>query len=194
MYSIFKKEVRRIAHCTLEKSGLKQQSAIPTLQPNLLRKTSQQAVNELRKLSGLNWDQIASLFSVSRRSVLFWASGEPLSPANEEKLNQIFDTVAYISRGSASQNRNLLMSIADDGRSYLELLAASEYESVKRIFGAGNAPEKPKLGRLSKEAEMSRLPPNPADLVDALQDSIHYEIGKSSAAKSVRSQKNSDEQ
>lgn len=150
-------------------------------------KSTQQAVNELRKLSGLTWEQLAILFDVSRRSVHFWASGQPLTSANEEKLNRILDVVEYISRSSASRNRSLLMGIADDGKSYLDLLAAGEYDRVKHLLGAGNAPAKPKLGQLSPAAEMSRLPPNPADLVDALQDSIHHEVGKSRAAKSLRS-------
>lgn len=150
-------------------------------------KSTQQTVNELRKLSGLTWEQLATLFSVSRRSVHFWASGEPLSSANEEKLNRTLDAVRYISRGSASSNRSLLMGIADDGKSYLELLATGEFDRVKSILGAGNAPKQPKLGQLSQAAEMARMPPNPADLVDALQDSIHQEVGKSRAAKSVRS-------
>lgn len=150
-------------------------------------KSTQQAVNELRKLSGLTWEQLATLFDVSRRSVHFWASGEPLSSANQEKLNRTLDAVEYISRGSASSNRSLLMGIADDGKSYLELLAAGEFDRVKQLLGAGNAPAKPKLSQLSPAAEMSRQPPNPADLVDALQDSIHQEVGKSRAAKSVRS-------
>jgi transcriptional regulator with XRE-family HTH domain len=150
-------------------------------------KSTQQAVNELRKLSGLTWEQLASLFDVSRRSVHFWASGQPLTSINEEKLNRILDVVEYISRGSASSNRSLLMSIADNGKSYLELLKEGEFDRVKHLLGAGNAPTKPKLGQLSPAAELSRVSPNPADLVDALQDSIHQEVGKSRAAKSVRS-------
>jgi DNA-binding transcriptional regulator YiaG len=108
-------------------------------------KSTQQTVNELRKLSGLTWEQLATLFSVSRRSVHFWASGEPLSSANEEKLNRTLDAVEYISRGSASSNRSLLMGIADDGKSYLELLEAGEFDRVKSILGAGKAPKPTKI-------------------------------------------------
>ncbi len=163
-------------------------STVPqTLPSTLPGRSTQQAVNELRKLSGLTWDQLATLFNVSRRSVHFWASGQPLTSANEEKLNRILDVVEYISLGSASRNRSLLMDIADDGKSYLEMLAAGEYNRVKDILSDGNAPKKPKSGQLSKAAELSRMPPHPADLVDSLQDSIHREVGKSRAAKSVRS-------
>jgi hypothetical protein len=159
-----------------------------TIPPKPPGKTARQAVNELRNLSGLDWDRLANLFGISTRDACSWASGEPLSPADKEKLDRILDVVEYISRGSASNNRSLLMSAADDCISYLDLLAAGEYDQVKQILGAGNAPPKPKLGKLSEEAEMSRRPPNPADLIGAFQDPIHHEIGESRAAKSVRSQ------
>jgi DNA-binding transcriptional regulator YiaG len=183
-----------LAVLSMTTSGVKLQLAIPhnvlaklTTVVELPVKSTQQNVNELRQLSGLTWAQLATLFGVSRRSIHFWASGEALSSANEEKLNRTLDAVEYISRGSASSNRSLLMAIADEGKSYLELLAAGEYDRVKSILGAGNATTQPTLGQLSPAAEMARIPPNPADLVDAIQDSIHQEVGKSRAAKSVRS-------
>jgi DNA-binding transcriptional regulator YiaG len=190
---IYERDLLAVLNMTT--SGVKLHLAIPqnglakliTAVTALPVKSTQQAVNELRKLSGLTWEQLATLFSVKRRSVHFWASGEPLSSANEEKLNRTLDAVEYISRGSASINRSLLMGIADDGKSYLELLAAGEFDRVKHLLGAGNAPAKTKLGQLSPAAELSRVPPNPADLVDAIQDSIHQEVSKSRAAKSVRS-------
>jgi DNA-binding transcriptional regulator YiaG len=184
-----------LAVLNMTTSGVKLHLAIPqnvltkliTAVAKLPVKSTQQAVNELRKLSGLTWEQLATLSNVSRRSVHFWASGEALSSANEEKLNRTLDAVEYVSRGSASSNRSLLMGIADDGKSYLELLAAGEFDRVKHLLGAGNATTKSKLGQLSLAAELLQVPPNPADLVDALQDSIHREVGKSRVAKSVRS-------
>ncbi|HQN10370.1 MAG TPA: helix-turn-helix domain-containing protein, partial [Thermoanaerobaculia bacterium] len=41
---------------------------------------------ELRRLTGLTWDEIARLFHVSRRSVFLWASGRPMSSDNETLL------------------------------------------------------------------------------------------------------------
>jgi DNA-binding transcriptional regulator YiaG len=166
----------------------------PTLPATPPVRLTQQAVNELRKLSGLTWEQLACLFDVSRRSVHFWSSGQPLAVAHEKKLNRILDAVQYISLGSASLNRSLLMGIGNDGKSYLELLAAGEYETVKRLLGAGNARAKPQLAPLALAAAAARVPANPADLVDALQDPIHREVGKSRLAKSVRSRKHRDEQ
>jgi transcriptional regulator with XRE-family HTH domain len=181
-----------LAPLKMTTSGVKLPATIsPTLPATPSVRLPQQAVNELRKLSGLTWEQLANLFDVSRRSVHFWASGQPLAVAHEEKLNRILDVVQYISLGSASLNRSLLMGLGKDGRSYLELLAAGEYAQVKRLLGVGNAHPKTQLAPLAAAA---RIPANPADLVDALQDPIHHEVGKSRLAKSVRSRKHRDEQ
>jgi DNA-binding transcriptional regulator YiaG len=151
-----------------------------TLPPTESIETTQQAVNKLRKLSGLTWEQLAKLFDVSRRSLHAWASGQQLSPSNKQKLDQLLNTIQYINRGSASLNRSLLLEPGSDGRSPFDLLVAGEHEEVKQILGFGNAPNKPQLKPLSKDAGKSRMPPNPADLVDALQDTIHREVGRSS--------------
>ncbi len=183
-----------LAPLKMTTSGVKLPATIlPTLPATPPVRLTQQAVNELRKLSGLTWEQLACLFDVSRRSVHFWASGQPLAVAHEEELNRILDAVQYISLGSASLNRSLLMGLGNDGRSYLELLAAGEYAQVKRLLGAGNAHTKPQLAPLAPAAAAARIPANPADLVDALQDPIHREVGKSKLAKSVRSRKHRDE-
>jgi len=146
-------------------------------------------LNELRRLSGLTWEQLAKLFNVSRRSLHFWASGHPLSRFNEENLNRLLGTIRYINRGSASLNRNLLLSPGQDGRLLFDLLIAGEHEEVKRILGPGNAPQKPQLVPLSEDASMSRMPPPPEDLVDAVQEPIHREVGRSRPARAARSRK-----
>jgi transcriptional regulator with XRE-family HTH domain len=154
--------------------------------PDCSTETNRIALHKLRKLSGLTWEQLAKLFNVSRRTLHSWASGQPLSRSNEEKLNRLLVTLQYIDRGSASQNRGLLLQANSDSKLFLDLLAAGEYEEVKRVLGSGNAPEKPKLAPLSDDAQRSRLPINPADLVDAIQDTIHREVGRSRPARSRR--------
>lgn len=46
--------------------------------------------------------------------------------------------------------------------------------------------DKPALGELSQDARASYTPQNPADLVDALQDPIHRDVGRSRPARTVR--------
>ena len=100
-------------------------------------------INELRKTSGLTWEQVAKLFNVSRRSIHFWASGQPLASDNEEKLNRLLGVIRYIDRGSASLNRKLLLNPNADGELPLDQLISGEYDKVKENLGRGNPPKRP---------------------------------------------------
>jgi transcriptional regulator with XRE-family HTH domain len=162
---------------------------IPKHNPHLFQ-DSQKAINELRKTSGLTWEQVAKLFNVSRRSIHFWASGQPLSSNNEEKLNRLLGVIRYIDRGSASLNRKLLLSPNADGELPLDQLISGEYDQVKENLGRGNPPKRPQLTPLSEEESELRRPLPPEILIDALQDSIHHDVGRSRPAKTLRSGQN----
>jgi len=153
---------------------------------------TQKSISELRRLSGLTWEQLAKLFNVSRRSLHFWASGQPLSRFNEEQLNRLLEAIQYIDTGSANLNRSLLLK-GSNGK-FFDLLVAGQYEEFKKSVGCGNAPQKPQLGSLSEDALVARRPQNPADLVDALQEPIHREVGRSRPARAARSRKNNSGQ
>ncbi|HEY9696740.1 MAG TPA: hypothetical protein V6D10_05725 [Trichocoleus sp.] len=155
---------------------------------------TQKAINELRRLSGLTWDQLAKVFSVSRRSLHFWASGKPLSHSSEEQLNRVLGTIQYIDRGSASLNRSLLLQPDSNGNLLLDLLVVGKYEELKQIVGVGSATKKTQLGSLSQDVYLARTPQNPADLVDAFQEPIHREVGQSRPARAARSRKDSSAQ
>lgn len=156
--------------------------------------STQKSLSELRRLSGLTWDQMAKLFNVSRRSLHFWASGQPLSRFNEEQLSRLLGTVRFIDQGSASLNRSLLFRADGDGNPLFDLLVAGKHEELKQIVGSRDAPRKPPLGALSEDTHKAYRPQNPADLVDALQEPIHREIGRSRPARVARSRKNSSGQ
>ena len=143
------------------------------------------AIGELRRLSGLTWDQLARLFNVSRRSLHFWASGKPMAPSNEEHLQRLLAIVRKIDRGSASANRSALLAAREDGSIPFDLLAAGDYERVLSLLGAGEA-RRVQPPKLSDEARAARMPRPPEELVGALQDRIHPTSGPLIAAKAVR--------
>ncbi|MCY7332085.1 MAG: XRE family transcriptional regulator [Pseudanabaena sp. CAN_BIN31] len=151
---------------------------------------TQKALGELRRLSGLTWEQLAKLFNVSRRSLHFWASGQPLSRFNEEQLNRLLGTIQYINRGSASLNRSLLLKPDDNGNPLFDLLVAGKHKEFKQLVGAGNALQKLQFGSLSEDVYSARMPQNPSHLIDALQYPIHQEVGQSRPARTARSRKN----
>ena len=145
------------------------------------------AIHELKKLSGLTWQQLARLFNVAPRSLHFWASGKPMSRLNEEYFHRLLGTMQYVNRGSAGENRSALLSHSNNGECLLDLLVVGKVEEVKRILGRGTSNSKPELLPLSPEAMASRLPQRSENLVDALPPPPHQHIGRSRAARSVRS-------
>ena len=148
------------------------------------------ALSELRRLSGLTWEQLAKLFNVSRRSLHFWDSGQPLSHFNEEHLNRLLGTIRYVDQGSASLNRSLLLRPDGNGNPLLDLLIAGKYEEFKKVVGAGNAPQKVELGALSEEERRMRMPLPPDVLANPLSDVSYRQTGKTKPARVARSRIN----
>lgn len=144
------------------------------------------AIAELRRLSGLTWEQLARLFGVSRRSLHFWASGKPLTAANEERLNRMLATLRRVDRGSATANRTLLLAANADGQIPLDALAEGRYELVASLLGVGGIVPRSVAKRPSSSAQAARTPPSPDRLVNALQDRIHVEKGRLLSAKPIR--------
>lgn len=144
------------------------------------------ALMELRRLSGLTWNQLAQLLGVSRRSVHLWASGKPLSAYNEERLHRLLALLKQLDRGSADDNRRLLLTPLDQQGSPVELLATGKLEEVRNRLGPGLGVRKTERTPLAALAWEARLPPKPEQLVDALQDSIHREPDNVRGARSKR--------
>lgn len=143
------------------------------------------AIGELRRMSGLTWDQLARLFNVSRRALHFWASGRSMAPSNEEHLQRLLAVVRKVDRGSASANRAILLGVREGGNLPFDLLAAGDYERVLSLLGPGEG-RRVWPPKFSEEARTARAPLSPEELVGALQDRIHRDGGRARAAKSVR--------
>lgn len=142
------------------------------------------AIGELRRLSGFTWEQLARLFGVSRRSLHLWASGKPMASSNEERLQRLLSVVRQIDRGSASENRALLLGSDADGQWRFDLLASGHYDRVVSELGPGRV-RRAIPPRLSAEARAARAPRAPEELVGALQDRIHPASGRLLGAKPI---------
>lgn len=144
------------------------------------------AIAELRRLSGLSWDQLAQLFSVTRRALHFWASGKPMTPANEEHLQRLLTVLRKIDRGSATANRRELLASREKGAIALDLLHQQKYDSVVSLIGIADARHRITAPKLSPRALALRTPPSPEHLVGAVQDGSHHDLEFVRSAKSVR--------
>jgi transcriptional regulator with XRE-family HTH domain len=147
---------------------------------------TREAIATLRQLSGLTWEQLATLFGVSRRSVHFWASGEPLSAAHEEQLMQALDVVRAADRGDARSNRAALLDVRD-GVSALSLLQEGRFEEVRALLGRGPGRHQPVQKPLSLEAKAARAPLPLETLVEARHERVHQDPPGARAARAVGS-------
>ena len=152
------------------------------------RENTQQAISELRRISGLTWERLGELFDVSRRSVHFWASGKPMNAGNEQRLIQVLDIVRAANRGDARSTRAALFEIKE-GTTAFALLAAERFREARAVLGDGTVRPRPPLAELSAAAKAARQPLPPEDLVDAQHDRVHRDRGRSRAAPAVRNKR-----
>jgi hypothetical protein len=133
----------------------------------------QKSISELRLISGLSWDQLGKLFSISRRDFLFWASGESPSIENETRVKQMLDIIRSADRGDAHTNRAMLLDDTEGPSAFILLVDGRFDEACSKMGpGVGRRPG-PLLGNLSEEARAARKPLSPEILVDALNDRVH---------------------
>jgi DNA-binding transcriptional regulator YiaG len=158
-------------------------SGLVTVEDETLPST---AIVELRRRSGLTWEQLSRLFGVARRSVHFWSSGKPMNAANEERLGRLLAVVRYIDRGSARATRTAIVTALPDGVIPFDLLLKDAFDDVIERLGAGPGSTVPTLPQLSIAAKAARLPLPPDERVGALQDTVHHEVGNSRASRAAR--------
>ncbi len=127
------------------------------------------AVAELRRVSGLTWDELAKLLGVSRRSVHFWASGKPLNAANTRRLFQLVDVLRGADRGSSQSNRAALFTV-EEGSTAFDLLVAQKFEAARSRLGKGSGRTRPRLRELSSDAKQARRPLSPAARVEIVSE------------------------
>ena len=157
---------------TLVSSG-KSTASEPTgklLYPLLSSQTTGEAIMEIRRLSGLTWEELADLFDVSRRSVHHWANGKSVTARHGRTIHSMLAAIRHLDRGDQVGTRALLLTIDQaTGLSTLDLLkdglfdeAMGRVESIQAL--------KPQRTPLSRVAQDARRPPSPVLLLGANQE------------------------
>lgn len=96
------------------------------------------AIFELRRVTGLTWDELAKLLSVTRRSLHLWANGHPINAPNEMRLRDMVSAMRTIDRGTARENRALLMCLRPEGGVLSDLLRDGHFDKAQAQAGPGN--------------------------------------------------------
>lgn len=127
---------------------------------------------ELRHLTGLTWDNLAELLSVTRRSLHLWANGGSMNTPNERRVRDLLSAMRAIDRGTARENRSLLLTRHPDGRSLQDLLRESHFDQAIKLVGRGNgraAPAKSLVGN----ARSKVTGPSLADMLGTSAEKAH---------------------
>ena len=126
-----------------------------------------QAILEIRRRSGLTWEELGDLFDVSRRSVHHWASGKPVSAGNDRMIRRILAAVRRLGSGGQADARARFLAVDDaTGVSTFDLLKDGRFDEAMMRFEVVQAPERRRIP-LSRNAQDARRPPAPVFLLEA---------------------------
>lgn len=148
---------------------------------------------ELRRFTGLTWEQLAQMLGTSRRTLHLWANGGAISPANRERLGRTLAAIKNIDRGNATDNRDLLLRDAGDGGILLDVFSRGESDKAVALAGVGPGRPDRALTPLAAGERARRAPRPPVELLDARHDRLHDSDGKLVSARRITMRKKSPE-
>lgn len=130
-------------------------------------------IAEIKRLSGLTWEELAAVLGVSRRTLHLWVNGRPISAPNEVRLTRLFAAVRSIYRDTSAATRSAIMTPAGpENRIPLDLLTSGSFDDFIALVGLGRGQNlRPSLP-LSASARAARTPVPPVDLLGAQQNSL----------------------
>lgn len=111
------------------------------------KEAARENLYEVRRLTGLTWDELAGLLEVDRRTLHNWSQGGPVRSANQTRLAELLSVLRYIDRGSAEANRLALNKPDATGTTPLALLIQGRFQEAQIVLGRGDG--RPVLGKLS---------------------------------------------
>jgi hypothetical protein len=129
-----------------------------------------EAVLEIRRRSGLTWEELGDLFDVSRRSVHHWASGKTVSARHDQMIHRVLAVIRQLDQGGQAGTRSRLLAVDGvTGVSALDLLKDGLFdEAMARVEGV-RAPEHRRIP-VSRKAQDMRRPQAPLLLLEAEQE------------------------
>jgi hypothetical protein len=141
-------------------------------------------IAEARLTSGLTWDELARIMSVSRRSLHLWANGHAINAENEQRLSRLLAALRAIDRGAASANRRAILGPDQVSQIPLDLLIRGRFDEFTDALGLGGG--RPRPSRTPPMPDSDRMPPPPAMLLNALDEPVRAELPRLAQRQSRR--------
>lgn len=142
------------------------------------------ALNELRRITGFTWDQVARVLAVTPRTPFLWTQGNPISRTNEERLQRLVALLRRINRGSPDATRAALLGARSDGKVPFDLLVSGDFERAEVALSLRPTPTV-----VSEQTLRDRRPISAADRLSLSDEKVHIESSVSRTARSVRVKK-----
>ena len=77
---------------------------------------------------------------MTRRSLHLWANGGPINTPNEKRVRDLLVTMRKLDRGTARENRSLLIAPQPGGGAFSDLLRSKKFEEALALAGQGPGP------------------------------------------------------
>ena len=136
------------------------------------------AIFELRRLTGLTWEELAALLSVARRSLHLWANGGAINTVNERHVRDLLMAMRELDRGTARENRALLLAPLRDGDITIgDLLRGQDFSGAVALVGRGRG--RVILPPVTRETLWKPEKLSVADRLGTSADHIHTDEGRS---------------
>lgn len=136
---------------------------------------------EIRRIGGLDWDQIAEIFTVSRRSILSWVSGQPMNDADKNRLDRLYVVIRYVYRGSPGKTRLALTKPLADGNTPCDLMRKGFFGAVEYLMGPGNTRSIPRLTSFDPAKRLGSASILPDEVVGVVNDEVPTDAEESYA-------------
>jgi transcriptional regulator with XRE-family HTH domain len=137
--------------------------ALPASLPDHERTNEVAAVlRRLRRVSGLNWGDVAAALGVSRRTIHNWLSGARVAGIHFTRLMELERIVNSVAVGSADKTRARLAQPGPHGRSLLDEMALRSQPARRRPLSAFTVGDL--VGPTSGETEKPSEPKRPSSL------------------------------
>jgi len=114
-------------------------------------------LQRMRRVSGLNWGEVATAVGVSRRTIHNWLSGARVAGVHLARLTELEHLINAVAAGSADDTRARLVQAGPHGRSLLDEMALNSRPARHRpiaILSVGDL-----VGPLEEPTELSHEQP-----------------------------------
>lgn len=146
-----------------------------------------EAILEIRRRSGLTWEELGDLFSVSRRSVHHWANGKAVSAEHDRMIRQVLAVIRVVDRGPASATRAALLHVDGSNRAIFDTLREGLFDdAMAQASGLPKNIQRMRSRPLSQAADEARRPLSPATLLEGTAAPFGPEHTGRRAARVVR--------